>query len=78
MKAGEIAREIGVPQNTLSTHLGILVRGGLITSRREGRLIIYTADMDGIRSLVLYLTQDCCKGNPDACGALIQETIPAC
>jgi len=78
MKAGEIAKEVDVPQNTLSTHLGILVRGGLVTSRREGRSIIYTADMDGIRHLVLYLTRDCCGGNPKACGTLVEETIPSC
>jgi len=78
MKAGDIAKEVDVPQNTLSTHLGILVRGGLVTSRREGRSIIYTADMDGIRHLVLYLTRNCCEGNPEACGALIEEIIPSC
>ncbi|MGK3922262.1 helix-turn-helix domain-containing protein, partial [Enterococcus faecium] len=39
--AGEIAREQGVPPNTLSANLNILSHANLIESRREGRSIIY-------------------------------------
>jgi ArsR family transcriptional regulator len=41
MPAGEIAREIGLRPNSLSSHLTILSHAGLIHSRRESRSIIY-------------------------------------
>lgn len=43
LPAGDIARLLAVPHNTMSTHLGQLERAGLTTSRREGRSIIYAA-----------------------------------
>ncbi|MET3925022.1 metalloregulator ArsR/SmtB family transcription factor [Devosia sp. 2618] len=64
LPAGEISRIIGTPSNTMSTHLAILERSGLITSRRDGRSIIYTADLSAMQNLVLFLVQDCCQGNP--------------
>ena len=48
--AGVIAETIGAPHNTLSTHLAILVRAGLLRSSREGRTIIYRSDIEGMRS----------------------------
>ncbi|HEY2358428.1 MAG TPA: metalloregulator ArsR/SmtB family transcription factor, partial [Phenylobacterium sp.] len=44
--AGEIARTTGSLPNTLSTNLGILAGAGLVTSRREGRSIVYAAAYD--------------------------------
>jgi DNA-binding transcriptional ArsR family regulator len=68
MPAGEIARVLDVPANTMSAHLAILHRAGLVASRREGRSIIYSADFDGIQALMTYLTDDCCQGRPELCG----------
>ncbi len=42
--AGEIASTLGVPPNTLSTHLAILARAGLVASERHGREIAYRVD----------------------------------
>jgi len=39
--AGELARSLGVPHNTLSAHLAILVNAGLAVSERQSRSIIY-------------------------------------
>lgn len=75
--AGEIAREIGVLPNTLSTHLGILGNAGLIGSRREGRSVIYTADYDGMRDLLGFLVSDCCGGRPEIC-APVMDAAPVC
>jgi len=69
--AGEIAREVGVLPNTLSTHLTILGHAGLIRSRRDGRSVIYSADYDGMRDLLGFLVADCCAGRPEICGALV-------
>ena len=49
LPAGDIARHLDVPANTLSTHLAILARAGLVTSERHGRVIQYRADVDGLR-----------------------------
>ena len=65
--AGAIAEALAVAAPTLSFHLKELERAGLVTQRREGRNIIYAADYAGMRALLLYLTQDCCAGNPAIC-----------
>ena len=66
MPAGEIARDLGVPASTMSTHLAILERAGLIQSRREGRTIYYRADLDGMTDLMAFLIEDCCDGRAEA------------
>ncbi|GAM02107.1 MULTISPECIES: helix-turn-helix transcriptional regulator [Sphingomonas] len=78
MAAGEIARQLGVPQNTMSAHLGILARAGLIRSARQSRSIIYRADLGGLRALTLFLVKDCCAGAPALCAPLIAELAPCC
>lgn len=70
MAAGEIAREVGVLPNTLSTHLTILGHAGLIRSRRDGRSVIYSADYEGMRDLLGFLVADCCAGRPEICAPL--------
>lgn len=66
--AGVIAETVGAPHNTLSTHLAILVRAGLLRSSREGRTIIYRSDINGMQSLISFLIDDCCNGHPELCG----------
>ena len=39
--------------------------------RRDGRSVIYTADYDGMRSLLGFLVADCCAGNPEICAPLV-------
>jgi ArsR family transcriptional regulator, arsenate/arsenite/antimonite-responsive transcriptional repressor / arsenate reductase (thioredoxin) len=68
LSAGEIARRCDVPHNTMSTHLGILSRAGLIAAEKDGRSINYRADVTGFRSLLKFLSQDCCNGRPELCG----------
>jgi len=77
LAAGEIAREVGVLPNTLSTHLTILGHAGLIRSRREGRSVIYSADYDGMRDLLGFLVSDCCGGRLEICGSL-NEAVSCC
>jgi len=67
LAAGMIADMIGCPHNTLSTHLGILARAGLIRGARDGRSIIYRADVEVMRALVGFLVTDCCEGHPELC-----------
>ena len=67
MAAGALAEQLDCPHNTLSTHLAILARSGLVRGTRDGRSIIYRADVEGIRSLVGFLVNDCCDGHPELC-----------
>lgn len=78
LQAGEIARQVGVPHNTMSTHLAILSRAGLIEARRQSRSIIYQARLDAVRALAGYLVRDCCGGHPEICAPLIAELSPCC
>lgn len=44
LPAGDIARLLAVPHNTMSTHLALLEKAGLVRSRRDGRQIIFAVD----------------------------------
>jgi ArsR family transcriptional regulator, arsenate/arsenite/antimonite-responsive transcriptional repressor / arsenate reductase (thioredoxin) len=66
--AGELARLCEVPHNTMSTHLGVLSRAGLVEVERDGRTMNYRADVNAFRGLLRFLTGDCCNGRPDLCG----------
>ena len=78
MPAGEVARRLDVPHNTLSTHLGILARAGLISAERQSRLIIYRAQLDAVRDLASFILKDCCGGKPEICAPLIADLQPCC
>lgn len=66
--AGEIAEELGIPSATLTFHLKELAHAGLVESRREGRSIIYSLRVCGMRELLEFLAKDCCQGRPQLCG----------
>ena len=70
LSAGAIAEEVGSAHNTLSTHLAILARAGLVQGTRDGRSIIYRADIEGMRALVSFHIMDCCDGHPELCNLL--------
>jgi ArsR family transcriptional regulator, arsenate/arsenite/antimonite-responsive transcriptional repressor / arsenate reductase (thioredoxin) len=57
LAAGDIARLLAVPHNTLSSHLGVLVKAGLVLSHRHGRLIVFSAAPDRMISAQSFLTQ---------------------
>lgn len=78
LAAGDIVDLLGIPQNTLSSHLAVLVNAGLAANRREGRSIIYRADIARFRELVLFLLKDCCGGHAEICGPLIADITPCC
>lgn len=78
LPAGEIARQLAVPHNTMSAHLGVLTRAGLVRSERRSRSIIYRAALDGIGSLTAFLLKDCCAGSPEVCGPLVADLTPCC
>jgi ArsR family transcriptional regulator len=76
--AGELARLAGAPQNTMSAHLAVLARAGLVTGERRSRSIIYRADLARLREVLTFLLKDCCGGAPSLCAPLIAELTTCC
>jgi ArsR family transcriptional regulator len=65
--AGEIARKLDLPAPTLSFHLGQLKHAGLLSAHRHSRSISYAVNYRTMNSLLKYLTENCCQGQPDLC-----------
>jgi ArsR family transcriptional regulator len=78
LAAGDIARALAVPQNTMSSHLAILSRAGLVSAQRFSRSIVYRADLARFQAVVLFMLQDCCDGRPEICAPLIESLKPCC
>lgn len=78
LPAGVLAARLQVPANTLSAHLAVLDRAGLVQAQRYGRSIVYRAEIDRLRALLDLLGRDCCDGRPEACGLEIEGAARAC
>lgn len=61
LAAGDVARLLDVPHNTMSTHLSLLQRVGLVSARREGRSILYAAEPERYATVEEFLKE----GLPD-------------
>lgn len=61
LAAGVLSEELGTPHNTLSFHLNHLSNAGILSSRKEGRSVIYSANFDVTRDLIDFLVKDCCS-----------------
>lgn len=78
LPAGEVARTLMVPHNTMSSHLGVLSRAGLVRGTRRSQSIIYRADLVRFREVTLFLVKDCCGGRAELCEPLIADLAPCC
>lgn len=67
LPAGEIARHLSVPHNTMSSHLAVLTRAGWISSQRQSRSIIYRANLNHMKKTLDFLIRDCCADHPTVC-----------
>src|SRR5712691_9380388 len=67
LSAGRVAEVLDLAPNTLTFHFDRLRGAGLVTVRREGRSMIYAARYEAMNTLLAYLTENCCRGAPDAC-----------
>ena len=76
LPAGEIATRIGVSPSNVSFHLNTLEHAGLCAARRDKQRIIYSLNLDTTRSLLSFLTEDCCQGQPSICGDLFRGAGP--
>ena len=71
LPAGRIAAEIGISPSTMSFHLSHLEQAGLVRSWRRQRQIFYAVEIEAVRQLLAFLTDECCQGRPDICGDLV-------
>lgn len=62
LAAGALAEGVSVPASSMSFHLAQLSHAGLVTQRRQGRSLIYSADYAAMGGLMAYLTENCCGG----------------
>lgn len=71
LPVGEISRQLNIVPSTLSGHLGVLKRAGLLKSTRHQREIHYAADLEAMGDLVRFMLEDCCDGRVENCGEII-------
>jgi len=64
MPAGQIGGRLNLPSPTLSFHLNQLRHAGLVDSRRQSRLVIYSARFRTMNSVVEFLTENCSAAQP--------------
>jgi len=62
MAAGKLSEKLHTPHNTLSFHLTHLSNAGIVSSRKEGRSVIYSANYEATRDLIAFIVKDCCSG----------------
>lgn len=68
MKSGDIAKRLGVVQNTLSTQLMMLSHARLVRFTRVGRSILYRVDREAISEMADFLMQECGAITPREAG----------
>jgi ArsR family transcriptional regulator, arsenate/arsenite/antimonite-responsive transcriptional repressor len=58
---GEIGDDLGMPGPTLSHHLDKLKNEDLVTVRREGTFLRYSANAEALQQLLAFLYAECCS-----------------
>jgi ArsR family transcriptional regulator len=60
----KIAEQLDIPPSSLSFHLKELTHANMVTQKKAGRSIIYSANFETMNGLLGFLTENCCGGNP--------------
>jgi ArsR family transcriptional regulator len=76
--ATDIAEAVGISPTGASFHLKELDRADLLVATRQGRYVRYAIHVEGMRQLLTYLTEDCCQGQPELCGATLKKAKAVC
>ncbi|MBM1631388.1 winged helix-turn-helix transcriptional regulator [Sulfitobacter mediterraneus] len=71
LPALEISRQLGTKPSTLSGHLAILKRAGVLSATRHQREIHYSANLARVNALVQFLIADCCGGKIENCSEIV-------
>ena len=67
MPAGVLSDRLAIPHNTLSFHLTHLSEAGLVSSKKQGRQVIYFANLKAINNLMGFLAENCCVAEGGTC-----------
>jgi DNA-binding transcriptional ArsR family regulator len=68
--AMEVGRLLDLKPSTVSGHLAALKRAGLVSTERQHREVLYAPSFATVNTLVRFLLQDCCDGDPTACAGI--------
>ena len=71
LQVGEISKKLNIVTSTLSGHLAVLKRAGLLESSRHQREIHYSANLNTVNALIGFLLADCCKGRVENCSEIL-------
>ncbi|MDU0354433.1 metalloregulator ArsR/SmtB family transcription factor [Paraglaciecola aquimarina] len=55
LSVSEINQQIAIPQSTLSQHLAVLRKDGLVQTRREAQSIFYSLSSDQVKTIIATL-----------------------
>ena len=61
---GQMGEALGIAPTSISFHMKELLNAGLVSQQREGRHLIYRAQVDSMNALLGFLTSNCCGGEP--------------
>ena len=64
MSAGKIGDLTNIAPSSVSFHMKELAHAGIVSARKEGRFVIYTANFNAMNELIAFLTENCCSGHP--------------
>ena len=78
LPAGQIGEQFGLPSATLAFHLKGLKAAKLASCTHNGRSLIYATEYPTPNALLGYPTENCCQGNPTACGQAIGQPQSTC
>lgn len=78
LPAGAIAEKVDTSSSGASFHLSQLEQAGLVTSQREGRSIIYSANYEALSGVIEFLMRDCCQGHPDVVAGASAAAAACC
>lgn len=72
----DLAASLALSAPALSFHLKELLHAGLVTQEREGRHLIYRAELAQMNALLAYLTEHCCEG--ESCAEVVDFQCKTC
>jgi ArsR family transcriptional regulator len=76
LTATAISKRIGIVPSTLSGHLAVLKRAGLLSATRHSREIHYAANLSVMNALLSFMLADCCGGQVENCSEILTLLEP--
>ena len=64
LAAGKISEATQIAPSSLSFHLKEMLHANMVSSRQDGRYVIYSANFSTMNTLLAFLTENCCGGLP--------------